>query len=162
MLERDGVPTAEDLASIIPSEERLAQGAVAIIECFQPIPCDPCYDWCKRGAIKKFKSPTDLPQIDYQVCNGCALCVIGCPGLAIFVVDRTYSKERALLKIPYEFLPLPEKGEVVEALNREGEAVGEAEVLKVQPTKQRTTLVSLLVPQKLAMEVRFFRRRENG
>jgi len=162
MLERDGVPTAEDLASIIPSEGRLAQGAVAIIECFQAIPCDPCYDWCKRGAIKKFKSPTDLPQIDYQVCNGCALCVIGCPGLAIFVVDRTYSKERALLKIPYEFLPLPEKGEVVEALNREGEAVGEAEVLKVQPTKQRTTLVSLLVPQKLAMEVRFFRRRENG
>jgi len=66
------------------------------------------------------------------------------------------------VKLPYEFLPLPEEGEVVEALNREGEAVGEAEVLKVQPTKQKTTLISLLVPQKLAMEMRFFRRRENG
>lgn len=162
MLERDGVPTAEDLARFIPSEERLAKGPVATIECFQAIPCDPCYDWCKRGAIKRFKDPTDLPQIDFERCNGCGLCVIGCPGLAIFVVDQTYSEERALVKLPYEFLPLPEKGEVVEALNREGGAVEEVEVLKVQRTKQKTSLVSLLVPQGLAMEVRFFRRRESG
>ncbi len=161
-MERDGVPTAKDLVKFIPSEERLAQGAVAIIECFQPIPCDPCYDWCKRGAIKRFKDPTDLPQIDFARCNGCGLCIIGCPGLAIFVVDKTYSGKRALVKLPYEFLPLPERGEVVQALNREGRVVGEAEVLKVQSTKQKTTLVSLLVPQKLAMEVRFFRRKNNG
>ena len=162
MLEKDGVPTPEDLARIAPSEERLAKGPVAIIECFQPIPCDPCYDWCKRGAIEKFRDPTDLPQIDYERCNGCGHCVIGCPGLAIFIVDQAYSEKGARVVLPYEFLPLPEEGEVVEALNRKGEKVGRAEVLKVQQTKQKTTLVSLLVPQKLAMEVRFFRRRENG
>ena len=162
MLDRDGVPTAKDLARFTPSKERMAKGAVAIIECFQPIPCDPCYDWCMRGAIKRFKNPTDLPQIDFERCNGCGLCVIGCPGLAIFVVDQTYSKQRALVKVPYEFLPLPEEGEMVEALNREGEIVGEAEVLKVQRTKQKTSLISLLVPQRLAMEVRCFRRKWNG
>ncbi len=162
MLEKDGVPTAEDLARVTPSQERLAKGPVAIIECFQPIPCDPCYDWCKRGAIKRFKDPTDLPQIDFERCNGCGLCIIGCPGLAIFVVDGTYSEERARVVLPYEFLPLPKEGEVVEALNREGDGVGESEVLKVQPTKQKTTLISLLVPQKLAMEVRFFRRKGSG
>ncbi len=37
-----------------------------------------------------------------------AVCVSNCPGLSIVVVDETYSEKEALVKIPYEFLPLAE------------------------------------------------------
>jgi hypothetical protein len=47
----------------------------------------------------------------------------------------------------------------VKALNREGKVVGEAKVLKVMNPKKndRTPVISLLVPKKLAMEVRNIR-----
>ena len=38
MLIQNGIPTAEDILSVTPSEERFAKGAVAIAECFQKIP----------------------------------------------------------------------------------------------------------------------------
>jgi hypothetical protein len=47
------------------------------------------------------------------------------------VVDLNYSKQKALLMIPYEFLPLPKVNSKVKALDREGKVVGGAKVLKV-------------------------------
>jgi len=67
MLEKTGLPTPKDLAKVSPSKERLSRGPVAIIECFQRIPCDPCYAACKRGAIKEFKDINDLPEIDFEL-----------------------------------------------------------------------------------------------
>ena len=38
-----GVPSAEELMKAgIPSKERIRQGRVAVIECVQEIPCNPC------------------------------------------------------------------------------------------------------------------------
>jgi Fe-S-cluster-containing hydrogenase component 2 len=159
MLENTGVPTSEDLAKVSPSKERLLQGPVAIIECFQRIPCDPCYAACKRGAIKEFKDVNDLPEIDFELCNGCGLCLSKCPGLAIFVLDQTYSEKEALVKIPYEFLPVPEKGELVDALDRQGETVGEARVVDVLKFKDKTCVISIAVPKELSMDVRHIRAR---
>ena len=51
MLIRDGIPTAEDLAKVLPSEERLAKGPIAITECFQQIACNPCVAACPHHAI---------------------------------------------------------------------------------------------------------------
>jgi len=162
MLAQDGIPTPENLAEVMPSRERLAKGPVAIAECFQNIPCDPCYHSCKQGAIKEFADINERPQIDFDKCNGCGSCMSKCPGLAIFVVDATYSDSEALVKIPYEFLPIPGVDEIVTAVNRAGQAVGEARVVRVQNTKvqDRTALVWLAVAKDLMMEVRHFKVKE--
>jgi len=163
MIEKTGVPTQEDLKRRFPSKSRLARGPVAIMECFQRIPCNPCYTACRRGAIQEFKDINNLPKIDFEKCNGCGLCISRCPGLAIFIVDETYSEKEALIKLPFEFLPLPEKGEEVDALNREGEVVGKAKVIKVQNGKyeDRTPVLFILVSKELSMEVRNIRLRRD-
>jgi Fe-S-cluster-containing hydrogenase component 2 len=160
MLKETGIPTNEDLAKVTPPEERLKKGAVAIIECFQEIPCNPCYTHCPRGSIKEMVDINELPVIDYETCNGCGICVAACPGLAIFIVDYNYKDGKALVKIPYEFLPIPVSGEIVTALDREGKSVGEATVVRVQENKNqgRTIVVWLEVEKDLAMVVRNFKK----
>jgi Fe-S-cluster-containing hydrogenase component 2/bacterioferritin-associated ferredoxin len=159
MLEKTGVATEQDIAKAVPSAERLAKGPVAMIECFQRIPCNPCHTSCKRGAIKEFEDINDTPTIDHELCNGCTLCVTNCPGLAIVVVDETYSEDEALIKLPYEFLPLPEEGSYVTGVDREGKPVCRAKVVKVLNTKamDRTPLVSIVVPKEMSMVVRFIK-----
>ena len=99
------------------------------------------------------------PVVDEDKCTGCGTCIPGCPGQAIFVVDLNYSKQKALLMIPYEFLPLPKPDSKVKALDREGKVVGEAKVVKVMNSKRndRTPVISLLVPKELAMKIRNIR-----
>lgn len=53
------------------------------------------------------------------------MCVAKCPGLACFVIDLTFSEDKALLKLPYELTPMPEKKDKVWCLNRVGEVVTE-------------------------------------
>lgn len=147
MLEKTGIASKEQIANNFPDIERLEKGPVAVIECFQRIPCNPCATSCKKGAIVPFVDINDLPNINHESCNGCSLCVFNCPGLAIMVVDYTYSKDRVSFKIPYEFLPLPEKGQHVEALNRAGEVIGTCEVIQVVNSKvmDRTPLVTIAI-----------------
>ncbi len=154
MLERTGIPTDDDLEKVIPDKERLAKGPVVIIECFQKIPCDPCAISCKLGAIKPFKDINDLPIVDFDKCTGCGICISSCPGLAIFVIDENYSDKKSLIKIPYEMLPLPEKGEDVYALDRAGSVLGKVKVIKVLKIKNKTNVISLEVPKSMAMKVR--------
>ena len=157
-LKRTGVPDKGDLDLVYPTKERLASGAVAVLECFQTIPCNPCATCCPRQAIRPFQDINDLPVIDWKKCNGCAVCVANCPGLAIFVVDENYSETEALLKLPYEFVPLPKAGDLVKALNRDGQEVGGGRIVRVQnpPSFDRTAVIHLAVPKELAREVRFF------
>ena len=154
MLERAGIPTDDDLEKVIPDKKRLAQGPVVIIECFQKIPCDPCAISCKLGAIKPFKDINDLPQVDFDKCTGCGICISSCPGLAIFVIDMNYSDEKSLIKLPHEMLPLPEKGEDVYALDRAGSILGKVKVIKVLKIKNKTNIISIEVPKSMAMKVR--------
>ncbi|MGI6359170.1 MAG: 4Fe-4S dicluster domain-containing protein [Bacillota bacterium] len=162
MLKRTGIPTDADRATVMPSDDRLQRGAVAIIECYQQIPCNPCATACPRGAIQPFKDINDLPTIDHDRCNGCAICVANCPGLAIFVVDESYRPDLALVKLPYEQLPLPKAGETVLALDRAGQVVGEGVVRLVQNPKafDRTAVIHLEVPRELAQTVRNIRVEE--
>ncbi len=156
MLSRTGVATCENIESILPPKERLQKGPVAVIECFQQIPCNPCYSSCPRNAIKPFDDINDLPVLDYESCNGCGTCIHNCPGLAIFVVDETYTEEEALVKLPYEYTPLPKVGDLVEALDREGKKVGQAQVVKVQNAKgqDRTPVLWVSVSKHLSQQVR--------
>jgi len=76
------------------------------------------------------------------------------------VVDTTWSHDRALVKMPYEFRPLPEKGQIVQALDREGNAIGEAEVVQVLNSKSmnKVPIVSIAVGKQLVKMVRNFRQ----
>ncbi|RLF47307.1 MAG: (4Fe-4S)-binding protein, partial [Thermoplasmata archaeon] len=137
--EKTGVIALNEIR--IPSEEQLKRG-VAITECVQEIPCNPCVDACPVDAIsmENINSP---PFVDYDKCTGCAQCAAVCPGLAIFVVKL--EEEKALVTLPYEFLPLLEKGEEVKALDREGKEAGKAIVKRVIKKRDRTCLVTVEV-----------------
>ena len=80
-----------------PSEERLQKGPVAILECFQKIPCAPCVKACPQGAITIGEDINEIPTFNADKCIGCGQCIVNCPGQAIFVVDLTYSEDCACL-----------------------------------------------------------------
>lgn len=159
MLRKTGIPTREDILSVTPPMERLMKGPVAVIECFQEIPCNPCYTKCPKGSIKEMENINERPAIDYDKCNGCGMCIGICPGLAIFVVDYSYTETTSLIKLPYEFIPLPQEGQAVKAVNRSGATVGDAKVVRIQDGRKtnKTSIVWLEVPKELFMEVRHFR-----
>ena len=160
MLERTGIPTRKELEKILPSEERLEEGPVAIFECFTEIPCDPCYHACPVNAVEEVEDINELPEIDYENCTGCGQCIAGCPGLAVFVLDYTYSQEKGLIGLPYEFTPLPETGETVKAVDRSGEVLEEAEVVKTNKSDDKTAVIWLAVSKNNLLSVRHFYRME--
>ena len=145
--EKDGILEEKFLKQ--PSQKQLEKG-VAIIECVQKIPCDPCVDSCPFGAIS-MKDINDLPKIDYDKCTACSKCVGICPGLAIFVVKC--KDDKAFITLPYEFLPEPTVGKKVSALDRTGKIVGSALVKKVLK-KGKTFVVTIEVEKKFLMNVR--------
>ena len=123
------------------------------LQCVQEIPCNPCVAICPVSAIS-MKRINDLPSIDYNKCTGCRRCVGICPGLAIFVVKLIDSK--ALVTLPYEFLPVPNVGDIITALDREGNSKGSAKVVKVNKS-EKTTVITIEVEKDLAMDVRNIR-----
>lgn len=156
MLEKTGIPTDEMVKKAFPSIERINKGPVAIIECYQNIPCNPCATACKFNAINIGDDINNLPVLDDNTCTGCTICLGKCPGLAIMIVDGSKSKETVLIKIPYEFTPLPEEGSIVKGLNRNGEEIDKVKVIKVQNLKSfdRTPIITLEVDREYMYEFR--------
>lgn len=158
-----GVHCEEELQASpgYPDLERLQEGGVAVIECVQDIPCNPCELACRQGAIRVGVPITNLPSLDVESCSGCGLCIAACPGLAIFVVDLNHSETEALISFPYEYESLPTVGDLVEAVDRGGEPVSSARVTRVQnpPAFNRTAVVTIAVPKEYGIVVRSIRRR---
>jgi Fe-S-cluster-containing hydrogenase component 2 len=150
MLELTGIATPEQVREVFPSIERINRGPVAVIECYQEIPCNPCYMSCRFGAISDLTQINKIPEVYEKKCTGCGVCVFNCPGLAIMIVDGSYSKDHILFKIPYEFTPLPEAGQIVKGLDRSGQYITDVEIVKVQNSKamDRTPVVHVLVDRK--------------
>lgn len=140
------------------SSERTKKGAYVVIECPEKIPCDPCVDACPNDAISIPGSIIELPEIDYEKCTGCLVCIPRCPGLAIFVVDET-PQDYAIVYIPYELLPRPKKGDKALGLDRDGKERCEVEILKVIDAKKfdHCAIVGFSVPKELAQEIRAIR-----
>ena len=158
----DGYPSMEEIraANGWPAEDRFEKGPVAILECVQEIPCNPCEDACLFGAIHVGSPITNCPTLSEDQCTGCGVCVAQCPGLAIFIVDKTYGPVEATVSFPYEYLPLPKPGDTVQAVNRACEFVCEATVIKVLNIKKQdhTPVVTIAVPKEYADSVRSIRR----
>lgn len=137
-------------------------GVHPVIECTQNIPCNPCQDACKFGCIKVGSTITHLPEVDETAkCVGCGMCVASCPGQAIFLVNEDAGDGWATVTMPYELLPLPQKGERGVALGRSGAPVCEAEVVecRTSPAFDQTRLLTIRVPKDAAMKARFLAER---
>ena len=162
-LRHKGYLSVEELCGTggMPDQDRLSQGPVAVIECVEQIPCDPCISACPQGAIG-MEAFVSVPILDGLRCTGCGLCLAICPGQAIFLVDMTYGPDQAAVTFPYEYLPLPRKGQTVAAVSRDGSDVIQAEVVRVRASEatNKTALVTVAVPRELADRVRSMRRLE--
>ena len=158
----DGYPSMDEIkeANGWPDEERFAKGPVAVVECVQQIPCNPCESACPLHAIHIGEPITNTPQVDREKCIGCGMCVAACPGLAIFLVDKSYSETEATVSFPFEYDPLPEKGAEIGALSRAGEYVCKGRVIKVMNPKKNdhTPVVTIAIPKEHADTVRTMRR----
>jgi Fe-S-cluster-containing hydrogenase component 2 len=143
----------------IPTEARRRRGPVAVIECTEHIPCNPCEASCRVEAISVGGDITNLPNLDEDKCIGCQSCVPICPGQAIFIVDESLPDEKAAVTLPHEFLPLPEKGEMVVVLDRSGGVLGEAPATAVRKTERmdQTAVVTIEVPRAWSMKARAIR-----
>ncbi len=157
-----GVPSKTELenCSGMPSEERKFSGRVACVECVQEIPCNPCEGACPQKAIEVGAEITSLPKLFEEKCNGCGLCVAQCPGLSVFLVDKSYSKTHGTVDFPHEYLPLPEVGDMVSAVNRSGETVCRGKILEIKKAKiyDGTTVLRICVPLEFVDEVRGIKR----
>mgnify|MGYP000565997697 CR=1 FL=1 len=129
-------------------------GFVAVIECPQHIPCNPCVEACPQDAIRIEEDINGLPVLDEERCTGCGRCMLECPGLAIFLV-RDNGDGTGTVAVPWEMLPIPQKGEKVVATNRSGLPVCEAEVERVVRKNGRAA-VYLRVSREQLDEVRCF------
>lgn len=156
-----GIPTEDEFwkASCTPSRDRLLEKPVAIVECFQEIPCNVCEKACPFDAIKVGHTITRIPILFGDKCVGCGSCIPACPGLAIFTIDLTHSDKYATISFPYEFLPVPKLEEEVDAVDRTGRFVCKAKVVKVVCSEEfdKTYVVTIRIPKEHAMKVRFIR-----
>lgn len=157
MQKPDACAVDEKVLAELPSEERRKKGPYALIECFQHIPCNPCSTSCRFGAILPMKDINELPKVDYSRCIGCGLCAAHCPGLAIFIINEAFSETQTEILMPFEYLPLPEKGSEVDAVNRDGVTVTRATVKEIRRFPDRTTLVGVIVDDAYAQVVRGIR-----
>jgi Fe-S-cluster-containing hydrogenase component 2 len=142
MLDKTGIAEFEQVISRFPKKEFLAK-AKAVIECYQDIPCNPCQTSCPFGAIHIGEDINQQPKLLVEKCTGCGICVTSCPGLAIMLAKT--EREKAVFKIPYEFLPVPKINETWSAVNRSGEVIGDCliEMVHTIPRQDKTVLVTV-------------------
>jgi len=137
------------------------KGIHPIIECSQNIPCNPCQDACSKNCILIGEQITSLPIVDENaMCTGCGMCVAACSGQSIFLMDEDVEEGWVHVTMPYEFLPLPKKGDKGIALDRSGKETCRAEVVGVKYVKafDQTYLLTIKVPSKEGMNARFYKQ----
>lgn len=159
MFEKTGIPSEEMIMGKFPPIERINKGPVAVIECYKEIPCNPCETSCRFSAINIGEDINNIPVLNDERCTGCAVCLSKCPGLAIMVIDGSKSDTTVLVKLPYEFLPLPAAGDTVKGLDREGKIIAEVKVIQVQNPKSfdRTPVVTIETDRSIMYKIRNIR-----
>lgn len=135
-----------------------------VLHCDQEIPCDPCSYLCDSGLISV--DPEDIRSVptvrlDQGTCRYCLRCVVGCPGLAITVVDRRRLPNTPRVALAYEFDTEDlHKGDKVIVVDCEGVPLSEAtlEAITKSRTANHTAVVHLRVPSEYAHRAAGFRK----
>jgi Fe-S-cluster-containing hydrogenase component 2 len=145
MLDKTGV-ASKDLVLSRYFDEKVLARPKAILECYEDIPCNPCSTSCPFDAIIIGDNINTQPKLIPDKCTGCGICVTSCPGLAIIVAQIKF--DQAVFKIPYEFNPKPQVGDIVDGINRSGEKICDAKILKVNLSNKfdHTALIEVSVP----------------
>ncbi len=151
MIEKTGVPTRTQILKEFPDLIVLKKPK-AIIECYKDIPCNPCDTSCPFDAIHVPQDINQRPQINFDKCTGCGVCVYHCPGLAITV--RQIKADKAILKIPYEFVPLPQKDAIVKVLDRSGKHLtdGLIKQVRINESQDKTAIITIEIEAKHIIE----------
>ena len=159
MFEKTGIASREMVMGVFPSLERINRGPVAVVECYQKIPCNPCETACPVGAIQVGEDINNIPARNEDRCTGCGACVAKCPGLSIMIVDGSKSQDTVEFRIPYEFLPLPKAGDMVVGLDRAGQPICKAKVIRVMnpPAFDRTPVITVEVDRAYLYDFRNIR-----
>jgi bacterioferritin-associated ferredoxin len=150
MLAKNGIPTPEMIEEKFPSEEALknprpfwnatnASPAIPAPPVVRSGPSSSTTAWC-RAAFNPREMHRLRPMRDRL------------PGLAITVAQII--DDKVLFKIPYEFKPYPQKGEVWHGLNAHGDIICEAEVKNVLVNKLKTALVTVLIDKNTCVTLR--------
>jgi len=134
-------------------------GVAPVIHCTQEIPCNPCSSLCPNNLISIKK--IDIRQVpaflgDNYCCQACERCVVGCPGLAITLVDYRNNPDYPLVSIPYEFnREIIRDQDIVTVLDTEGSALGDVEVAAVYSLNDsdRTIIVQVQAPKEYARRI---------
>jgi len=136
--------------------ERAKEAPVALIDCREEIPCNPCEDACAKGAITVGPNICAPPMFDPGKCNGCGKCALLCPGMAIILLDRSGGVGAVRVSVPYEMRETLTAGEEAWAVDNEGKALGRGKIIKVSGKDEvgGTRLVTLEVPQDWALKVK--------
>ena len=154
-LESTGIATREMFEAILPSPERRKRGPYVVMECYEEIPCNPCSTSCPFHVVH-MDNINECPHCDVEKCTGCGSCVGRCPGLACFIIDETVGDGKIKITLPYEMVPVPKVGDIVDALGRDGAVVGKAEVTRVLSTAKldHTNIITIKVDESLLYDAR--------
>jgi len=129
------------------------EGVIPVIHCSQEIPCDPCSSMCNQELIRIAKEDIrNIPQFigTSEECRGCLKCLIGCPGLAITLVDFRKNPDYPLVSIPVEFGGTHFKpGDLASAVDTRGDPIGDFPVKALRGNKNtnNTWILQLVVPR---------------
>ncbi len=128
-----------------------------VFHCFQEIPCNPCVSVCPNNLIElegKHGNILDLPIYKGNNCISCGKCVAICPGLAITLVEESYSNYKKV-SIPFEFEPKFSVGDRVPLTDSDGEIIGDGIVKKIKNIKafDHRLIIELEVESEIADKV---------
>jgi len=150
MIEKNGIAAIELYKQEFPEDENTLLKPKAIIECYKEIPCNPCETSCPFDAIHVGEDINARPQIDFDKCTGCGICAYSCPGLAISIRALDKESDKAEMKFPYEFIPRPTKGQMINIVDRAGKKLTKGKVLNVidKPRQNKTALIHIEMDKK--------------
>ncbi|WP_036225238.1 FAD-dependent oxidoreductase [Mesoaciditoga lauensis] len=156
-LEKMGIKISIPTKPIINEKKEDVIGKLrAVLECDEEIPCNSCEASCPFGAIHIGENLNSTPVLDAEKCTGCGTCVNACPGLAIFMMKENEEESTVTLGIPYELLPLSEKGQKMWGLSKEGNYVCDVTVERVIKYPNKTNIVYAKLPIEFKDTVRHF------
>ncbi len=115
-----------------------------VIDCREPIPCNPCEEVCGKGAVVIEGDLNSPPVLNEESCDGCGACICVCPGSCIYLVEEA-DGGRARVTMAHDRLPVPAEGSEVALFGAGGEALGQGIVYRVKNTKSDRHLRQLTV-----------------